>query len=170
MNEVRARTVATTVLVAMGLYLIIVLESSSRVRGYTVGALCLALLALYLVVLSLPGWRDFFEVAAPDAGDHPRARWSGTGPGGGRSCADRRALPPGLARRRREAARSDRSRISGQASTSTALVTHQAPANGVDDVGARGGAVAVALGAVNREHLAQVIDLHAEIAEARRRP
>jgi P-type E1-E2 ATPase len=67
MGEVRARTVATTVLVTVGLYLIVVLESSSRVRGFTVGILCLGLLALYLVVLSLPGWRDFFEVAAPDA-------------------------------------------------------------------------------------------------------
>jgi cation-transporting ATPase E len=65
MSELRARTVATTVLVVTGLYLIVVLESSSRVRGYTVGALCAALLALYLVVLSLPGWRDFFELAAP---------------------------------------------------------------------------------------------------------
>ena len=42
MSELRARTVATTVLVAIGLYLIVVLESSSRVRGYTVGGLCLA--------------------------------------------------------------------------------------------------------------------------------
>ena len=50
----------------VGLYLIVVLESSSRVRDYTVGGLCLALLALYLVVLSLPGWRDFFEVSTPD--------------------------------------------------------------------------------------------------------
>ena len=66
MNEERARTVATTVLVAVGLYLIIVLEASSKMRGYTVGALCAALFALYLVVLSLPGWRDFFELAAPD--------------------------------------------------------------------------------------------------------
>ena len=66
MDEVRARTVATTVLVVTGLYLIVVLESSSRVRGYTVGVLCLALLVLYLVILSLPGWRDFFQVAAPD--------------------------------------------------------------------------------------------------------
>jgi magnesium-transporting ATPase (P-type) len=66
MSELRARTVATTVLVAVGLYLIIVLEASSRVRGYTVGALCLALFALYIVVLALPGWRDFFELAAPD--------------------------------------------------------------------------------------------------------
>jgi cation-transporting P-type ATPase E len=67
MSELRARTVATTVLVVTGLYLIIVLESGSRVRGYTVGALCAALLALYLVVLSLPGWRDFFELSSPDA-------------------------------------------------------------------------------------------------------
>jgi cation-transporting ATPase E len=67
MNEVRARTVATTVLVAVGLYLVVVLEASSRVRGYMVGGLCLALFALYLVVLALPGWREFFEVAAPDA-------------------------------------------------------------------------------------------------------
>jgi magnesium-transporting ATPase (P-type) len=66
MSELRARTVATTVLVIVGLYLIVVLESSSRVRGFTVSILCLALLALYLIVLSLPGWRDFFEVAAPD--------------------------------------------------------------------------------------------------------
>jgi len=66
MSELRARTVATTVLVATGLYLIIVLESWSRVRGYTVGALCAALFALYLVVLSLPGWRDFFQLAVPD--------------------------------------------------------------------------------------------------------
>ena len=66
MDEVRARTVATTVLVVTGLYLIVVLESSSRVRGFTVGILCLALLVLYLIVLSLPGWRGFFEVAAPD--------------------------------------------------------------------------------------------------------
>ncbi len=66
MRELRARTVATTVLVIVGLYLIVVLESSSRMRDYTVGGLCLALLALYFVVLSLPGWREFFEVSSPD--------------------------------------------------------------------------------------------------------
>jgi cation-transporting ATPase E len=66
MSELRARTVATTVLVIVGLYLIVVLESSSRKRDYTVGGLCLALLALYFVVLSLPGWREFFEVSSPD--------------------------------------------------------------------------------------------------------
>jgi magnesium-transporting ATPase (P-type) len=66
MSELRARTVATTVLVAVGLYLVFVLEASSRVRDWTVGGLCLVLFALYLVVLALPGWRDFFEVAVPD--------------------------------------------------------------------------------------------------------
>jgi P-type E1-E2 ATPase len=66
MSELRARTVATTVLVIVGLYLIVVLESANRVRDYTVGGLCLALLALYFAVLSLPGWRDFFEVSSPD--------------------------------------------------------------------------------------------------------
>ncbi len=68
MGEVRARTVAVTVLVTVGLYLIIVLEASTKRRNYTVGGLCLALFVLYLVVLSLPGWRGFFEVSAPDAG------------------------------------------------------------------------------------------------------
>ena len=65
----RARTVATTVLVAMGLYLIVVLESSSRVRGYTVGALCLGLLRALRggAVACRPG-ASFFEVAAPDVG------------------------------------------------------------------------------------------------------
>lgn len=67
MDQVRAHTVATTVLVASGLYLVVVLESGSRARGYTVVGLCTALFALYLVVLSTPGWRDFFEVASPDA-------------------------------------------------------------------------------------------------------
>ncbi len=66
MSPVRAHTVAVTVLVTTGLYLVVVLESGSRTRGYWVGALCLALLALYLVVLSLPAWRGFFEVSTPD--------------------------------------------------------------------------------------------------------
>ncbi|WP_217914106.1 HAD-IC family P-type ATPase [Miltoncostaea marina] len=66
-GELRARTVATTVLVAVGLYLIVVLESSSRVRGWTVAGLCAALFALYLVVLELPAWRGFFEVSGLDA-------------------------------------------------------------------------------------------------------
>lgn len=68
MGELRSRTVATTVLVVVGLYLIVVLESASRRRDYTVGGLCLALLALYLTILSLPAGRDFFHVSTPDPG------------------------------------------------------------------------------------------------------
>ncbi len=66
MSPVRAHTVAVTVLVACGLYLVVVLESGSRTRGYWVGSLCLGLLILYFVVLSLPGMRSFFEVSTPD--------------------------------------------------------------------------------------------------------
>lgn len=65
LNQVEARTIATTVLVLVGLYLIILLEWSSRVRGYTVAALCGVLLAGYLAVLSFPMMRGFFEVSPP---------------------------------------------------------------------------------------------------------
>lgn len=65
MDDTRARTVATTVLVMVGLYFIVVLESSTKTRSWVVGGLALGLFALYLVVLSLPAWRDFFEVSAP---------------------------------------------------------------------------------------------------------
>jgi len=65
-GELRARTVATTVLVAVGLYLIIVLEASSKRRNYVVGGLCVALFALYITVLSLPSLRGFFELSSPD--------------------------------------------------------------------------------------------------------
>ena len=77
MSSCEARTVATTVLMLVGLYLIIVLEASSRMRDYTVGALCLALLALYMVVLSLPGWREFFELSVARPGRRHRARFWG---------------------------------------------------------------------------------------------
>jgi cation-transporting ATPase E len=60
-----ARTVATTVLVGVGLYLILVLEASGRRRGVAVTALCLALAGLYAVVLALPFGRSFFELALP---------------------------------------------------------------------------------------------------------
>jgi cation-transporting P-type ATPase E len=60
---VEARTVATTVLVVVGLYLVLALEASGRLRGTAVLALCLALLALYLFVLITPATRDFFELA-----------------------------------------------------------------------------------------------------------
>jgi magnesium-transporting ATPase (P-type) len=60
-----ARTVATTVLILVGLYLIVVLEASTRLRWAAVTMLCLALLSVYGVVLALPGMREFFELALP---------------------------------------------------------------------------------------------------------
>ncbi len=62
---VEARTVATSVLVVVGLYLVLALEASGRRRAIAVGALCLGLLAIYGVVLSLGGLRDFFELVVP---------------------------------------------------------------------------------------------------------
>jgi P-type E1-E2 ATPase len=62
---VESRTVATTVLILVGLYLIVVLEASGRVRAPAVVALCLSLLALYGLVLALPGMREFFQLAVP---------------------------------------------------------------------------------------------------------
>ncbi len=63
---IEARTVATTVLVTVGLYLIVALEAGGRLRSTAVGALCATLAALYVVVLSIPFTREFFELAAPD--------------------------------------------------------------------------------------------------------
>jgi P-type E1-E2 ATPase len=51
---VESRTVATTVLVAVGLYLVL--------------ALCGGLFVLYLVVLATPGLRSFFELDVPGSG------------------------------------------------------------------------------------------------------
>ena len=63
---VEARTVATTVLVAVGLYLILALEASGRRRSTAVGALCAALAGLYLLTLTVPFARDFFALAGPE--------------------------------------------------------------------------------------------------------
>ena len=62
---VEARTVATTVLVGVGLYLILVLEASGLRRGAAVTGLCVALAVLYGPVLAVPGTRHFFQLAAP---------------------------------------------------------------------------------------------------------
>jgi cation-transporting ATPase E len=63
---VEARTVATTVLIAVGLYLILALEASGRRRSTAVGGLCAALGSLYLATLAVPFTRNFFALAAPD--------------------------------------------------------------------------------------------------------
>jgi cation-transporting ATPase E len=63
---VEARTVATTVLVAVGLYLILALEAGGRRRSTAVGALCATLAGLYLLTLAVPFTRAFFALAGPD--------------------------------------------------------------------------------------------------------
>ncbi len=65
---VESRTVATTVLVIVGLYLVLALEASGRVRGAAVAALCGALAVLYLIVLIFRPTRHFFELAVPGPG------------------------------------------------------------------------------------------------------
>jgi magnesium-transporting ATPase (P-type) len=60
-----ARTVATSVLVLVGLYLIVALEGLGGRRGQLVGAMCGLLLLGYMAVLALPFARDFFELAQP---------------------------------------------------------------------------------------------------------
>jgi cation-transporting P-type ATPase E len=63
---IEARTVATSVLVLVGLYFVLVLESAgTRRRRNAVGALCAAMLLLYVLTLSLAGMRDFFDLVVP---------------------------------------------------------------------------------------------------------
>jgi cation-transporting ATPase E len=66
-----SQTTSTTILVFVGLYLVLVLESGSmrrsRMRGALVPLLVVVLAASYLVVLSIPVLRDAFALAAPTA-------------------------------------------------------------------------------------------------------
>jgi cation-transporting ATPase E len=64
---IQARTVATTVLVIVGLYLVLALEAEGRRRGALVAALCLGLWILFMLVLAFSGTRHFFELAIPNA-------------------------------------------------------------------------------------------------------
>jgi len=60
-----ARTVAVTVLVIVGLYLVLALEAAGRVRSAAVSTLVAALGAAYVAVLLVPFTREFFELAFP---------------------------------------------------------------------------------------------------------
>jgi hypothetical protein len=60
-----ARTVATTTLIAVGLYLLVALEASSRARSAVMSGMSLALGAAYVLVLVTPGLREFFALAPP---------------------------------------------------------------------------------------------------------
>jgi cation-transporting P-type ATPase E len=64
-----ARTVAVTILVACGLYLVIALEAEgSRRRSTLVAVMCAVLACLYVAALLLPASRNFFALTVPDAG------------------------------------------------------------------------------------------------------
>ncbi len=60
-----SRTVAATVLLIVGLYLILALESTTARRGAWVGALCAALGGVYAAVLILPFGRHFYALEVP---------------------------------------------------------------------------------------------------------
>jgi P-type E1-E2 ATPase len=62
----QARTAATSTLIVVGLYLVLALEATSTRRARLVGFLCVALFAVYVVVLAVPALRDFYELAAPN--------------------------------------------------------------------------------------------------------
>jgi magnesium-transporting ATPase (P-type) len=62
---VSARTTATTVLVAVGLFLVLALEATGGRRTRAVVGLVAGLGLLYLIVLAVPGLRDFFELTVP---------------------------------------------------------------------------------------------------------
>jgi len=57
-----ARTIATTVLVLVGLYLILALEATSRRRATAVASLIALMIGIYALVLAMPGVREFFAL------------------------------------------------------------------------------------------------------------
>ena len=64
-----ARTVAVTILVACGLYLVVALEAEGSLRRSTlVAGMCAVLAGAYVVALLLPATRRFFELTVLDPG------------------------------------------------------------------------------------------------------
>ena len=63
-----ARTIATSVLVLVGLYLVLALEATSRRRAAAVGTLAGWMLVLYALVLVAPFARHFFALDVPGIG------------------------------------------------------------------------------------------------------
>ncbi|MFZ1995448.1 MAG: HAD-IC family P-type ATPase, partial [Solirubrobacteraceae bacterium] len=64
-----SRTVAVTILVAAGLYLVLALESEgSRRRSSLVAVMCAVLAGLYVVAIVLPSTRSFFQLSSLSAG------------------------------------------------------------------------------------------------------
>ncbi len=62
----QARTAATSTLIVVGLYLVLALEATSTQRARLVGLLCVALLAVYVAMIAIPGVRHFYELAVPN--------------------------------------------------------------------------------------------------------
>jgi cation-transporting ATPase E len=65
---VECRTIATMVLVLVGLYLILALEATSRRRGAAIVALAGAMLVLFALVVAAPFTRHFFSLSTPGLG------------------------------------------------------------------------------------------------------
>lgn len=66
---IEARTVATTVLIALGLYLVIALEAAGSLkRSSLVGTMCLVLAGAYAALLLTPATRHFFQLSTPNVG------------------------------------------------------------------------------------------------------
>ncbi len=63
----QSRTAATTALVIIGLYLVLALEATSRKRARAVATMCALLFGAYLLILVLPGLREFFQLVVPNA-------------------------------------------------------------------------------------------------------
>ena len=63
-----ARTIATTVLVLVGLYLLLALEATSRRRAAAISSLVAAMLLLYSLALVAPFTRHFFALTVPGPG------------------------------------------------------------------------------------------------------
>jgi hypothetical protein len=69
-----SRTVATGIVVACGLAVVMRLESERGRRRLAVGALCAAMALLFLVALFVPFLRDFYELSSP--GGEAVAAWA----------------------------------------------------------------------------------------------
>jgi cation-transporting P-type ATPase E len=65
LDVIDARTVSVTVFVVASLYVVFALEATSPRRARWVGALCLALVAGYVLVIAIPFFRDLFDVEVP---------------------------------------------------------------------------------------------------------
>ena len=64
-----ARTVAVTILIVGGLYLVMALETEGSWRRSTlVAGMCMTLAGLYVAALLIPGTRSFFELTTPGTG------------------------------------------------------------------------------------------------------